>query len=97
MAENMQGYDKTAVTFLEGINWFGPSLVNPLSFSKFIYRKCSRAGLAGANRNSYRKFLTIEIALREHTQGRQEKSITLYFFLTPVAVTRSGPGCSTSR
>jgi len=31
----------------------------------FIYRKCSRAGLAGANKNtnSYRKFLTIEITL----------------------------------
>jgi hypothetical protein len=31
-----------------------------------IYRKCSRARLAGANKIIYRKFLIIEITLRDH-------------------------------
>ena len=35
------------------------------SFSKM----CSRAGHAGANKNSYRTFLTIEITLRDHTRS----------------------------
>jgi len=31
-----------------------------------IYRKSSRSWFAGANRNNYRKFLIIEITLRDH-------------------------------
>jgi len=69
MAENIQSYDKKEYlvswkALFANIFWYDPSFVNWLSFSQ--YRKCGRAWLAGENKNSYRRFLVIEITLRDH-------------------------------
>ena len=73
MAENMRVMITRVLIFLEGIvcihflAW-GLLLLIYVHFLK--YRKSSRAWFAGANKNSYiyRKFLFIEITLRDHSR-----------------------------
>jgi hypothetical protein len=77
MDENMQGYHKALFV---NIYWFGAFFCQSTFTFRNIYSKSSRAWFSGANKNSYRKFLIIEIILRDHI-------ITVTFIYTTVQST----------
>ena len=57
------------------IYWLGAFFCQSIFTFWNIYRKSSRAWFAGANKNSYRTFLIIEITLRDHTSIQKTRTL----------------------